>query len=120
VTRLFIVTGDTAIFQLVLTNPDCSVIDLTNFGITFTLKRTNTDTDEDAIFQGSLLNGGIVIIGPETDGTIQVIIPSANTAIMRGGLPYYWDVQLEDAADKIFTPAFGKMYAQIDTTLTIS
>jgi hypothetical protein len=114
--KLFIVQGDTAILQISLTNVDCTPIDLTNYQITFTIKRSHFDTDGDALFQGTLANTDITIIGPNTNGVIQVVIPHSNTVLMRQGKPYYWDVQLEDASSKIFTPNFGLIYAVMEVT----
>jgi hypothetical protein len=114
--NLFIIQGDTAIVQIALTNSDCTPIDLTNFGVVFTIKRSHFDTDADALFQGSLITGDVTIVGLATAGIIQVAIPHANTVLMRQGVPYYWDVQLEDAANKIYTPAIGKIYATMEVT----
>ena len=115
--KLFIVQGDTAVVQIALTNPDCSPIDLTDFDILFTIKRSHFDTDSDALFQGTLLDGDIVYLDDDpTLGIIQVIIPHENTILMRQGRPYYWDAQLEDAANKISTPSFGLIFASMEVT----
>lgn len=114
--KLFIVQGDTSILQIALTNADCTPIDLTNFQITFTIKRSHFDTDEDALWQGTLANDDIVIVGAPTLGIIQVIVPHSATALIRSGKPYYWDVQLEDASSRVFTPNFGKLYAAMEVT----
>lgn len=121
VTKLFIVQGDTAVVQIALTNSDCTPIDLTNFGITFTIKRTHTDTDADALFQGTLLNGDIVYLDNDASlGIIKVTIPHDNTVLMRHGLPYYWDVQLtEDATNNISTPNLGLIYASLEVTQSV-
>jgi hypothetical protein len=117
--KLFIVQGDDAIVQIALTNPDCTPIDLTNYGITFTIKRSKTDTDADALFQGTLLNSDITFVTDGTDGLINVLIPHDNTVLMRQGLPYYWDVQLIDAANKISTPSLGQIYASLEVTQSV-
>jgi hypothetical protein len=116
--KLFIVQGDTAIVQINLTNPDCTPIDLTNFAITFTIKQSHFDPDSDALWQGTLAHGDIVLVGLPTAGVIQVIIPHDNTVLMRQGKPYYWDVQLEDASNKISTPSFGVIFAIMEVTQT--
>ncbi len=113
---LRIVQGDTAQFQLTLKNPDCSPIDLTSYGVIFTLKRSKMDSDAAAIFQGSILSGAIVIIGVATDGVIEVTIPHANTVLLRPGKAYYWDIQLKDVAGSLATPCFGTLYAVGETT----
>ena len=118
--KLFIVQGDTGIVQIALTNPDCTPIDLTNYDITFTIKRSHFDTDADALWQGTLANNDITIIGSNADGLIQVVIPHDNTVLMRQGKPYYWDVQLEDAANKISTPSFGLIYASMEVTQSVA
>jgi hypothetical protein len=118
--KLFIVQGDTAIVQIALTNPDCTPIDLTNFGVTFTIKRSHFDTDADALFQGTLLDGSITFVDSDpTTGLIQVVIPHDNTVLMRQGKPYYWDVQLEDAANKLSTPTWGLIFATMEVTQSV-
>lgn len=114
---LRLIQGDTTDFQIELLNPDCTPIDLTDFGIIFTIKRSKMDSDAAAIFQGSLAGGAIVIVGMITGGVIKVTVPHNSTVLMRPGKGYYWDVQLKDVANNLRTPCYGMIFCVGETTL---
>jgi hypothetical protein len=122
--RLDIVQGDTAVVRIAVTNPDGTPLDLTDLGITFTIKRSNMDSDAAAVFQGTLSGGEVIVVGDEEDGIIDVVISHDSSVTMRRGRPYYWDVQLEGSTDivdeGIFTPCFGTIYASGETTSSVN
>jgi hypothetical protein len=121
-TRLSIVQGDTAILRIPVLNPDGTPISLATFhGIYFTIKRSKYDSDFAAIFQGSLEDGDIEVVGEDADGILDVTVPHTNTVQMRPGRPYYWDVELvEDETGAVATPCFGTIFAEGEVTQTIA
>jgi len=123
--RLDIVQGDTAVVRVAVLNPDGTPLNLENFGITFTIKRSHGDLDAFAVFQGTLSGGEIIIVDDDTElGLIDVIISRAGSLQMRKGKPYYWDVQLEGASEEVdegvFTPCSGTIFANSEVTLNVN
>jgi hypothetical protein len=116
--RLSLVQGDTGKLRIEVLNADGSPLDLTPFiSILFTIKRSRQDSDAAAIFQGSL-DAGIVIASDITDNhAIDVSIPADNTAALRTGLLYFWDVQIKDTDDNTYTPCSGDLLVDGQITL---
>lgn len=115
-TRLTLVRGDTALLRFQILNADDTPVDLTLFDILFTIKRSNQDTDAEAIWQGNLTSG-VEKVTPETDGYCDVTIPGAITKLLRMGRPAFWDIQVS-AGDLIFTPLNGDILVGGETTQT--
>lgn len=118
--RIEFVQGDTAIFQIAITDADDNPLDLSGFvDMFFTLKRSRGDSDFAAIFAGSKINGDIDIVGDPTDGLIDVTIPSDSTILTRPNFPYYWDCKLLAADDSIYTVATGTAFADGTLLMTV-
>ncbi len=113
-TRLTLVQGDTALLRFQILNADNTPVDLTLFNILFTIKRSNQDTDAEAIWQGSL-TAGVAKVAPFVDGYCDVTIPAAITKRLRIGRPFLWDIQM-NAGDLVFTPLSGDILAGGGTT----
>jgi hypothetical protein len=116
--RLSIVQGDTAVLRVAITNQDATPADLTGYDATFTIKRSRGDSDEAAVFQGTITDGSIVVVDADpTLGLLDVTVLAANTTQMRPGKPYYWDAQISQA-DQVFTPCNGTIFAEGEITQT--
>ncbi len=113
-TRLTLVQGDTALLRFQILNADNTPVDLTLFDILFTIKRSNQDTDDEAIWQGSTPTE-VVKVEPEVNGFCDVTIPAATTKLLRMGRPVYWDIEVS-AGDLIFTPLNGDILVASETT----
>jgi hypothetical protein len=114
--RLYLVSGSTSVFRLAITNPDCTPADLSNYDITFTIKRSKYDLDQSAVWQGTLADGIEIVDGDPTAGVIDVTVPNDATINMRGGLPYFWDVKLIAVDTSTYVPIMGTIYAALEVT----
>jgi predicted RecA/RadA family phage recombinase len=86
--------------------------------IKFTIKRSTQDSDEGAVWQGSMVAGDIAIDDTITaHNIIDVVVPKEATKDMRSGRVYYWDVTIEDDAGNVFTPLQGTILVTDDVTL---
>jgi hypothetical protein len=117
--RLSIVQGDTVVLQIAIKNSDDTPANLAGFDITFTIKRSRYDSDQAAVFQGTLADGDIAIVGSDEDGIIDVTVPAENSVLIRPGKPFYWDVQLTDIDDKTYTPCAGTLYSDREVTQNV-
>lgn len=113
-TRLTLVQGDTALLRFQVLNADNTPVDLTLFNILFTIKRSNQDTDDEAIWRGST-PVEIVKVEPQVGGFCDVTIPAAVTKLLRMGRPAFWDIQV-DAGGLVFTPLNGDILVSGETT----
>jgi hypothetical protein len=122
-----LVIGDTTVYKFGIKDA-CGIdyVDLRLFVIMMTIKRSNQDPDDAAIWQGSTQDGSIVI-DDQTDtthpgqglGYCEATIPSNITFLLRQGVRYYFDVQLSDAAANPYTPIRGTFYAFGQTTQAV-
>lgn len=111
--RLSFSFGDTGKVCVHVTDSDGEPIDLAPYAeITFTLKRSVSDADATAVFQGTKTGGAIVILNPSNDGVAEVTIPQTAAATLMIGRPYFWTVQLTSQLGASFTPAKGQLYAE--------
>jgi len=88
-------------------NADGDPLDLTNYEIAFTIKRSTQDTDSAAVWQGvrtpNISGMGISFPYTASDGVVDVTIPSIATAAMRIRRPYWYDLTIIDASDLVTT-----------------
>jgi hypothetical protein len=115
---LLITRGDTPTFNIAVTLSG-AVYDLTGCTIWFTAKFDYANTDAQAVFQRSTLNGGIVITnGPQ--GLAQANLLSTDTsALANTKTMLLWDCQVKSALGQIYTVAKGNLIVEPDVTRTI-
>lgn len=117
--RIELAQGDTAIFRIAITDADDNPLDLSTVtDFFFTIKRSRGDLDQAAIWQGTSLDGDIVVVdSTPADGLIDVTIPKTITILMRPNRPYYWDCKMLIGA-QVFTVAIGTAF--VDGTILIT
>jgi hypothetical protein len=119
-----IVVGDNTVYKFAIYDAcGINLIDLRPWVIVFTLKRSRTDPDEAAIFQGTTLSGDITI-DDQTDtshpgqglGYCEVDVPPSASEQLRAGVRFYWAITLFDGAGNPYTPLLGIVRAVGQTT----
>lgn len=107
--------GDDRVFRVAAKDSNGTAIPVTDATeIYFSVKKKTSDTSY--ILQKSKTGGGIVINdGP--NGIIDVTILHADTNSIVAKT-YRYDVELEDAANKIHTLAIGQLYVKPEITRT--
>jgi hypothetical protein len=108
--------GDDLTLDVALVNDDGTPADITGFGFTFTVKRSITDLDLDAVWQGSLGSG--VAIVDAVAGTALVSAPANATAAWPIGT-LLWDLQVI-AGGEVHTIDSGKLIVLADVTRAIA
>jgi hypothetical protein len=105
------VAGNTLVYRFPIMTIDGDPLDLTNYEIAFTIKRSTQDTDSAATCQLLLtphISGqGITFPYTPGDGIVDVTIPSAVTASMRIRRPYFYDLTIIDTNDLVTTVFHG-------------
>lgn len=116
---LDLVKGDSATYHLTFTE-DNVAYNLTNASeIWFTLKNSPEDTDAEALLQLTLSGGSIVILSA-AGGTANLDITAAQTATLDYGRVYYWDIQVKDTSNQIFTALRGRLLIRSQSTISTS
>jgi hypothetical protein len=122
-----IIIGDTTVYKFAIYDAcGINLIDLRPWVIVMTIKRSNQDPDEAAIWQGSTQDSSIVI-DDQTDtthpgqglGYCEATVPDTASLQLRQGVRFYFDVQLSDEAQNSYTPLHGTFYALGQTTQTV-
>ena len=122
-----IIIGDNTIYKFAISDA-CGVnlVDLRPWVIVFTLKRSNQDPDEAAIWQGSTQTGDITIDDQDDTshpgqgiGYCEVSVPPSASLQLRQGVRFYFDLQLSDAVGLPYTPIHGTVYAVGQTTQSV-
>jgi hypothetical protein len=112
VTTLSMVRGDSAEFDVHLTEPDGTDLDLTGLDITFTVKENRHLLDADALFVKTVGDG---ITNVSATGGITV--EPDDTADLEHLPSYRWDVQVQSGTD-VRTPLSGRLVISPDVTRT--
>lgn len=116
--------GDTPTWRIPIYNavngvPDTSSpFDLTTFTkIWMTAKRAWTDSDAQAVFQITMAGGQIVLVGPATDGVIDVTpLPTSTLSLIKDEVLKY-DVQIANAAGtRVYTVRKGELAVYLEAT----
>ncbi len=115
--------GDTHEIEYNLVDSNGGAFDLSAVGVKvwFTVKDYLSRADSQAIWQGTLENGGIVAVGLPTSGMVRVTIPASATALVPDGIVrLYYDLQIKDASARISTIEKGLFEVSPEVTRATS
>lgn len=84
---LTVIRGDTAIFEVTITDQDGAAVDLTDSTVFFTVKEKQTDVDASALIKKS-----ITVHTDATHGKTTITLSVTETNLARGA--YYYDIQV--------------------------
>lgn len=113
-----IIQGDSPTFRFQVTSLSTNeAFDLTNFLISFFIKRSLQDPDAAAIYEGTL-STGVSIPNDLKDGILDVTIPAVVTQQIRFCrlYPFYFRLTNSFDATQIFTPIRGMFLATLPNT----
>lgn len=110
--------GDTPIFEILVTNANGTVFDITGCTIYFTAKRSIDDSDANAVISATTLNGG-VIITDAPNGVAQAIPTAVSTSGLTIDENLFWDVQIKTVGGRIHTIANGILSVVRDITRAV-
>jgi hypothetical protein len=118
---LEMIRGDTAKFDLAITDEDGVAVDITGASIWLTVKSDPKVPDANAIFQATPSDVSITN-GP--GGLATITIPASRTESVEirdpDGLKCYYDIQAKLASNEIYTMARGKLTLLPDITRATS
>ena len=118
------VSGNTLVYRFPIMTIDGDPLDLTQYEIAFTIKRSTQDADSAAMCQllltPNISGRGIRFPYSPTDGIVDVTIPSTVTAAMRIRRPYYYDLTIIDTNDLVTTPFHGTISVLASVTSYVS
>lgn len=114
-TPLYIFRGDTTFIDVTAIGTDGEPFNLNNCSMWFSLKRSLADADEDALVSKTLIDGILIVDAVEGLATV-VIDPEDTEALGAPALGLYWDVQVKDASNSVYTIARGTMNVLADVT----
>lgn len=106
--------GDNVKFNVTVTL-DGNALDLTNYSIWCTGKRSLDDLDADAIWQVTKAGGNITVTG-SGNNIAQVNVPGSNTAVLTEAVTLFYDVQIKSPGGDIDTVASGRVNITLDVT----
>lgn len=109
---LSITRRDDKVFTFYFFDEDGSAIDLTNCSLFVTVKQYEDDTDANAKIADSLT------ITDATGGIATWTLEPDDTTYLRG--IYFWDVQLVDSSDKVYTLIRDRFEVLPDYTIRTS
>ena len=110
--------GDTILLSITLRKPAGSTTPYVNPGSLtawMTLKRDPADSDAQAVWQGSTIDGAIVL-ADALDSRFSVTVPAAITVPLAAPTVLYWDVQVRESDGTITTVNDGRLPIQPDIT----
>ncbi len=108
-----VLIGDTVPLTFEISNPDGDPYNLTDHTVEFFVKRSRQDSDAAALIYESLTLG-IVFTYTADQGVVTVTLRSDQTALMRFGRLYYFQLRLTTPAGEVFTPEEGTFLALND------
>lgn len=108
-----IIRGDDEQFELTFTDIDGDPIDLTDGTVFFTVKKSLSDDDDEA-----LITKEITEFAAPTTGVARLVLSKTQTDIPEGR--YFYDVQFKDSANMISSTIRDKFYVKKDVTLRIT
>lgn len=110
--------GDTLPFRITITNAG-SGVNIQGALFRMTAKYSIGDSDSDAVF--SITSPGYIIITDALNGIISINIPpSATTSLPPRECNLYYDIQMEDGTESIYTVCSGILTVYPDVTITSS
>lgn len=98
--------GATWTWQVEMTNPNDTVMNLTGYSVRGQLRRTY----DASTIELDLTSGSMITISDAPNGVISINVPAATTAVLTGA--YKWDVELVSGS--------GLVYRIIQGTITVS
>jgi hypothetical protein len=106
--------GDDISFDVVFRDPtnNNTPLDITDWIISFTIKKSNSDPDVKAVIQEDFSS----FVAPTT-GVATVFVSHTETASLNGG--YFYDIQAKRADNIVFTVISGSILFAEDTTRRI-
>lgn len=115
-TNLYITSGDdyadSRALTITVTDPAGAAVDLTATDLTFMVKASRTDADEDALITKTLLDGiELATQSGDTEGVAYLTLEAADTEALDGR--YRWELQGEDS-DGTITLAGGVLFVEPD------
>lgn len=108
--NLTLICRDDVDLDITFTDKDGEPIDLTGCTVFFTMKKKISDSDEDAIIEKEVTSH----IEP-TEGTTRVSLTNTDTDIPARH--YFYDIQVEDTANKIISSTVGQIKITQDVTV---
>ena len=99
--------GDTKLITLTITK-NGAALNITGFHVWFTGKLAISDTDVQAIFQRSTINGGVTLTNAAS-GIATVVIRPIDTDSLATETILFCDAQMRDSSGNITTLATGKI-----------
>lgn len=110
--------GDTLPFRITITNAG-SAVNLQGAAFRMTAKFDIGDTDDDAVF--SITSPSYIVITDSLNGIISVNIPpSATSSLPPCECNLYYDIQMEDGTQAIYTVCSGILTVYPDVSITSS
>ncbi len=112
--------GDTITIEWDLLDSNGAPVNLgaTGVKVWFTINPTIPHLATDPVlFQATLLNGGITIVGLPQAGKIRVVVPASTTYFLTDGIEkLYYDLQVLDADTRVSTVEKGRFFLSPDIT----
>ena len=96
-----------------------TVADLTGSKLYFTLKERENHPDSRAVVSKNSEAGGGIAIATPTNGIAEIELSSAETGGLKTGT-HWFDIQLKDSLDQIYTVLAGNIIVEADITLGTS
>jgi len=109
------------IFESVDSVPTATPFNLTGYKIWMTAKRELADSDAQAVFQITSDAGQIVLVGPATDGLIDVTPLPASTLALTADTTLKYDIQIANATGtRVYTVRKGELLVELESTQVYS
>jgi len=113
--------GDTTDITCTIVKGDGSPFNLTGATVWATFKTDLSSLDlVPPGFQLSTLSSGIVVVGPATNGVVQITIDPNDTMGLTDDTTFSWDIQVRESAGRVTTVAEGVITFTLDVTQSIS
>ena len=118
-TRLEMRRGDTPVWELAVLDEDGAPLNLTGYTIRMTVKTSIDQSDADAVFQLSTVDGTITVTDA-AGGLAEMQPEREDTNTLTADITCVWDVQIakDGAPDETFTVADGTLLIRRDVTRT--
>lgn len=107
-------TGDLHQIEITLSE-EGEPLDLTGLNAEFTAKLNKKDADNALTNIKKSLGDGIEFTDPE-NGVFLITISPEDTDSLENDTTFYWDVQLNNGTDDVFTPVIGTITFTTDIT----
>lgn len=111
--------GDGRDYQIIVTDEDGSVVDISGAKLWFTLKESLTDSDANAEFQLTTDDASEISISDPDNGVADIFIKNIHTSELSIK-SYFIDVQIKEVGRELRTLVLGTMDIIPDVTLSIS